>query len=69
MTPDQFRQRIRRALPYKNIVVQCDDATTPEHLAKSGLVCAIVTYCPNIDPETGAVIEDGFFPPGDDAGG
>ena len=62
MDPKKFREIIQRRLPYGNIVIQCDDDTTPEHLAKHGMVCAIITWCPERGLD-GGVIEEGFHPP------
>lgn len=55
MTPHRFRTMLRRCLPYPNIVVQCDGETTPEHLRPQGMVCAIVTWCPE-QTEDGTVM-------------
>lgn len=59
MTPKKLKTMLRRLLPYKTLVIQCDADTTPESLAKQGMVCAIVTWVPMTDAE-GNLIEEGF---------
>lgn len=66
MDPKKFRELIKRRIPYGNIAIQCDDDTTPEHLAKNGMVCAIVTWCPERAVD-GEVVDEGFHEPPPDA--
>lgn len=50
---------LKRRLPYSNIMIQCDADTTPEHLQKHGMVCAILTWMPE-RTDDGAIVEEGF---------